>query len=277
MSSLTRHSLISSTSTAGRSTSRRPCARAWATRETPAGAIGPTPATHRGRLAGVSENVGPVSGWPAAALAIVIGGYDHACWMATLPFPDPWSGPHAGSTSRSARGVIVRFQSCLFILRLCRPSNRSLSARRIPAGKRFVEARDRAAFFPVGPPSPAAETGSAGSNRGNGAEIRGACQRAQETVFARDWVVGSSLPTQVGNRRGEYGRRRPRFPDAALALDRSRRRRADLDQITGRPETCRRSAFVQQGRRQAVDKHHLPARRLRRNPIRATAPGRRCR
>jgi hypothetical protein len=120
---------------------------------------------------------------------------------------------------------------------------------------------------------PEAPVRTAGMARKSG----GACQRPQETVFARDWVVGSSLPTQGGNRRGEYGRRRPRFPDAALALDRSRRRRADLDQITGRPETCRRSAFVQQGRRQAVDKHHLPARRLRRNPIRATAPGRRCR
>jgi hypothetical protein len=45
-------------------------------------------------------------------------------------------------------------------------------------------------FCLVGPPSPAAETGSAGSNRANGAEIRGSCQRPQETGFAPECVVG---------------------------------------------------------------------------------------
>jgi hypothetical protein len=47
---------------AGRSTSRRPCGRAWATSRNARRRHRSDAATHRGRLAGVSENVGPSVG-----------------------------------------------------------------------------------------------------------------------------------------------------------------------------------------------------------------------
>jgi hypothetical protein len=46
---------------------------------------------------------------------------------------------------------------------------------------------------PVSPPSPAAGTGSAGSNRAHGAEIRGSCQRPQETGLSRNCVVADAF------------------------------------------------------------------------------------
>jgi hypothetical protein len=54
--------------------------------------------------------------------------------------------------------------------RLCRQSNRSLSARRIPAGKRFGEVRDRAGIFGANSVFRATETGLSGVSSAKAAE-----------------------------------------------------------------------------------------------------------
>ena len=74
--------------------------------------------------------------------------------------------------------------------RTSRHAKASLSEGIKSAGKGFARARDRAAFCPRDPPSPAAETGNATPARAKVAENRGLSQRPQETGLVQDCVVG---------------------------------------------------------------------------------------
>ena len=76
---------------------------------------------------------------------------------------------------------------------LSRPSNRSLFAAPIPAGKRFGEARDRAAIFAADGPFRATETGALSRFRSKPREVEDISTGAQETGFAQDCVVADAL------------------------------------------------------------------------------------